>query len=54
LLIQQLKIQCHVVKNTLLQTAFSAISQTGFKLVKFRYFQIIKSYAKKALNFVQF
>jgi len=28
-----LKIQCHVVKNTLLQTAFSAIFPTEYELV---------------------
>jgi len=28
-----LKIQCHIVKNTLLQTAFSAILPTGLILV---------------------
>jgi len=48
-----LKIQCNIVKNTLLQTAFSAIFPTGieihFILNRFYFADISKSsYGKKA------
>jgi len=40
-----LKIQCHIIKNTILQTAFSAILLTGYALIsrdnKYQLFYLI-------------